>query len=86
MRVHGCSSSVLAYHLGVTAVRIITNAANCQVDTSQSEVVRKICETVGTDCASNLPAILVSEGGCEEGYFAESFVNTCLIIVLLSLT
>jgi len=49
-----------AYHLGVTAVRAMANAANCNVDTSQSEAVRRVCETVGADSPSHLPAILVS--------------------------
>jgi len=42
------------------AVRAMANAANCNVDTSQSEAVRRVCETVGADSPSHLPAILVS--------------------------
>ena len=51
---------VLAYHLGVTAVRAITNAFNCGEDLSSSLVVKEICAAVNTDSPGNLPSVLVS--------------------------
>lgn len=51
----------LAYHLGVTAVRIMANAANCNEDLSKSEVVKQVCQAVGVESPSHLPSILVSE-------------------------
>lgn len=51
---------VLAYHLGVTAVRAITNAFNCGEDLCSSLVVKEICAAVNTDSPGNLPSVLVS--------------------------
>lgn len=50
----------IAYHLGVTAVRAITNAFNCGEDLSSSMVVKEICAAVNTDSPGNLPSVLVS--------------------------
>ncbi|KAG7532254.1 hypothetical protein FFLO_03722 [Filobasidium floriforme] len=47
-----------AYHLGVTAVRAITNAFNCGEDLSSSLVVKEICAAVNTDSPGNLPSVL----------------------------
>jgi hypothetical protein len=52
-----------AYHLGVVAVRAITNAFNCGEDLSSSLVAKEICAVVGTDSPGNLTSVLVSEGG-----------------------
>jgi hypothetical protein len=51
---------LLAYHLGVTAVRAITNAFNCGEDLSSSLVVKEICAAVNTDSPGNLPSVLVN--------------------------
>jgi len=52
---------VTAYHLGVVAVRAITNAFNCGEDLSSSLVVKEICAAVDTDSPGNLTSVLVSD-------------------------